>query len=206
MDELTEKMSRPAYHHGDLREALIKATQRLIEEKGIDQFSVSDACRLAGVSTAAPYKHFKDRDALLTTVAFDCLIEMQTRTTEILSQYEEGSIEGIVAISRNYISFATENPNIFKLMFSLTRSHSKDDEMMEKAPEGFRLVRKAVGAYFGCGENDKLAVDRSFMIWSFVHGLSFIVIDEKSDAVGVRLDLDDVIENGIRSLLARPFG
>jgi len=199
-------LKRKTHHHGDLKAELITATKSLVAEHGADAVSINQAARQAGVSTAAPYKHFKDRDALLTTVAFDCLIEMQTRTTEILSQYEEGSIEGIVAISRNYISFATENPNIFKLMFSLTRSHSKDDEMMEKAPEGFRLVRKAVGAYFGCGENDKLAVDRSFMIWSFVHGLSFIVIDEKSDAVGVRLDLDDVIENGIRSLLARPFG
>ena len=53
-------LKKENYHHGDLRSGLIEATRQLVEEKGPDGFSVSDACRLAGVSTAAPYKHFKD--------------------------------------------------------------------------------------------------------------------------------------------------
>ena len=195
---------RKTHHHGDLKAELISATKALVAENGADAVSINQAARQAGVSTAAPYKHFKDRDALLTSVAHDCMIDMQTRTSDILAQHEKGSIEGIVAISRNYISFAVENANIFKLMFSLTRAHNLDDDMMEKSPEGFRLVREAVGLYLGCGEDDKAAVDASFMIWSFVHGLSFIVIDEKSEAVGVQLDLDHVIETGIRNLLVKP--
>ncbi|MEJ8562537.1 TetR/AcrR family transcriptional regulator [Yoonia sp. GPGPB17] len=60
---------RTSYHHGDLRSQLIEATRQLVEEKGPDHFSVSEACRRAGVSTAAPYKHFKDKTEMLREVA-----------------------------------------------------------------------------------------------------------------------------------------
>ncbi|MEM6374564.1 MAG: helix-turn-helix domain-containing protein, partial [Pseudomonadota bacterium] len=62
------KAKRTNYHHGDLRADLVEATRRLVEEKGPDRFSVSDACRAAGVSTAAPYRHFEDRDEMLLAV------------------------------------------------------------------------------------------------------------------------------------------
>lgn len=193
---------RNSHHHGDLKAELISATKALVVQNGADAVSINQAARQAGVSTAAPYKHFKDRDALLTCVAHDCMSEMQEQTREILARHDQGSLEGIVAIAQNYIRFAVENANIFKLMFSQTRAHDDDDEMMEKSPEGFRLLREAVGFHLGCSADDKEAVDRSFMIWSFVHGLSFIVIDEKSKAVGVALDLDHVIESGVTRLLA----
>ena len=64
-DEKAKKGKRGAYHHGDLRAGLVEATRALVEEKGPDHFSVAEACREAGVSTAAPYKHFKDKDEML---------------------------------------------------------------------------------------------------------------------------------------------
>ena len=66
MDEVTAKTR---YHHGDLRQQLITATRALVEEKGPDGFSVSEACRAAGVSTAAPYKHFQDRTEITDGVS-----------------------------------------------------------------------------------------------------------------------------------------
>ena len=192
---------RTSHHHGDLKSELVAATKALVAQSGADAVSINEAARQAGVSTAAPYKHFKDRDALLTSVAFDCLTDMQTDTSSILAQHPIGSLEGIIAISQNYVDFATRNPNIFKLMFSHTRAHSADEEIMERAPEGFAIVRRAVGAFLGCAENDRMAVDRSYMLWSFVHGLSFIIIDEKSEAVGQHLDIETVIPKAVTSLL-----
>ena len=66
------------YHHGDLREALIQATTTLVEERGAENFSLADACRCAGVSTAAPYRHFRDKEEILEEIAargFDTLTE-----------------------------------------------------------------------------------------------------------------------------------
>lgn len=201
---MTCVFKRTTHHHGDLKAELISATRALVAEHGADAVSINQAARQAGVSTAAPYKHFRDRDALLTAVAFDCLGDMQDQTVTILSGYSEGDLDGIIAISRNYISYATQNPNVFKLMFSMTRSHAKDEELMERAPEGFRVVREAVGAFLGCPADDKRAVDRSFMLWSFVHGLSFIIIDEKSDNVGQFLDVETIVPAAVRSLLLDP--
>jgi len=62
-------MSKQGYHHGNLQEALIQAALNLIAEKGAGGFSFADAARSAGVSPAAPYRHFRDRDALLADVA-----------------------------------------------------------------------------------------------------------------------------------------
>ena len=132
------------------------------------------------------------------------MCERISRTAAILDAHPKGSLDGLVAIAQDYITYAIENSNIFKLMFSQTRAHDEDDEIMKHSSQGFGAVRQAVGDYFGCDADDKKAVDRSFMMWSFVHGLAFIVIDEKSAAVGVELDMDTVVRNGIRNLLSNP--
>jgi AcrR family transcriptional regulator len=59
---------KPRYHHGDLRQALIDASHQLLVEKGAENFSLADACRVAGVSTAAPYKHFRDKLEILEAI------------------------------------------------------------------------------------------------------------------------------------------
>src|SRR5688572_13022768 len=57
------------YHHGDLREALIAATRRLVMERGAEDFTLADACRVAGVTTAAPYRHFRSKQEILEEIA-----------------------------------------------------------------------------------------------------------------------------------------
>ena len=69
-------MRKQGYHHGNLRQALVDAALKLIEEKGPDGFSVAEACRMAGVSTAAPYKHFKDREEILHAVILEAMHRM----------------------------------------------------------------------------------------------------------------------------------
>ena len=69
MKKPAQPEKRDSYHHGDLRSQLIDATRALVEEKGPDHFSVSEACRRAGVSSAAPYKHFQDKEEMLRAVA-----------------------------------------------------------------------------------------------------------------------------------------
>jgi AcrR family transcriptional regulator len=64
------------YHHGHLKEQLLEAVRQLVEEKGPDSFSIAEACRRAGVSTAAPYKHFKDRDEILHGVVLSAMHRM----------------------------------------------------------------------------------------------------------------------------------
>jgi len=72
------------YHHGDLRAQLIEATRQIVEEAGPDHFSVSQACRVAGVSTAAPYRHFRDREEMLSAVTLDGMARHYTQMVAAL--------------------------------------------------------------------------------------------------------------------------
>ena len=83
-------LKKSRYHHGDLRAGLIEATRRLVEEKGPDGFSVSDACRLAGVSTAAPYKHFKDKNEMLVAMVMEGMVRHRDNMLAALEGIHEG--------------------------------------------------------------------------------------------------------------------
>src|SRR5215813_88852 len=108
---------RRGYHHGNLREALVRAALDLIAEKGIAGFTLADAARAAGVSSAAPYRHFRDRDALLADV--------ERRGFELFEQklsagWNDGRPEPFAAfeaMGRAYLDFARQEPAFYSAMF-----------------------------------------------------------------------------------------
>src|SRR6201997_4898971 len=108
---------RRGYHHGNLREALIRAALTLIAEKGPAGFTFADAARSAGVSSAAPYRHFRDRQALLADVArrgFELFEERLDRA------WNGGRPDPFVAfenVGRAYLAFAREEPAFYSAMF-----------------------------------------------------------------------------------------
>ena len=120
---------RASYHHGDLRTQLIDATRQLVEEKGPDNFSVSEACRRAGVSTAAPYKHFKDKTEMLREVAAQGMTRQSDQMMEELGPLAEGSRARIVALGRVYIRFAIAEPGVFRLMFTWSGETAEDEKL-----------------------------------------------------------------------------
>ena len=93
-------LRKSAYHHGDLRAGLIEATRQLVEEKGPDGFSVSDACRLAGVSTAAPYKHFKDKSEMIIAMVAEGMVRHRQNMLDALEGVPVGSPERVTALGR----------------------------------------------------------------------------------------------------------
>ena len=82
-----------AYHHGDLRGTLISATRQLLSERGADGFTLSDACRVAGVSTAAPYKHFRDKQEILEEIVARGFDEMGERSERAVAVYGAGTLD-----------------------------------------------------------------------------------------------------------------
>src|SRR5690349_2678234 len=84
------------YHHGELREALIRATRVLVEQRGGENFTLADACRVAGVTTAAPYRHFRGKQEILEEIASRGFEELGNRTSAVLMEKGEGTVDGIV--------------------------------------------------------------------------------------------------------------
>lgn len=109
--------TRDTYHHGNLKEALIAAALALIEESGVEQLSVRAAAKRAGVSPAAPFRHFPTKTALLTAVAEQATLRLQAEVQRALRQVEQGdALTRFHAIGTAYLNWASANPTHFQVV------------------------------------------------------------------------------------------
>ena len=174
------------YHHGDLRAELLSVVRALVEENGPDGFSIAQAARLAGVSTAAPYKHFKDKNDLLCELCIDGMGRMLERMRAETAPYDPSDLTHIAAMGKAYIDFARAEPGIFRVMFGLTEGHDKSDEVMAMGRSCFETVIRAVALYQGKTEMDLEAERRAYNLWTAVHGHAFLNIDDKTKTLESR--------------------
>lgn len=201
MDSSEKTLKRATYHHGDLRAKLIDATRQLVEEKGPDHFSVSEACRHAGVSTAAPYKHFKDKQEMLLEVAKQGMLKQREMLLEELAKYPTASLERIVAMGRVYVRCALQEPGVFRLIFGRSEEQEGHCDLEMIGDQVFGLVKQEVAAFFGRDEVLPQDENRAFLLWSFVHGLSFLHIDGKIEMKKLDVDIEAVLQDIARRVM-----
>lgn len=108
---------RKSYHHGNLRQALVEATADLVQEQGPQAFSLTEAARRAGVSPAAPYRHFKGRDDLLEEVARQGFIEFAARLEAAFDGGRPRPLTAFMRMGQTYLDFAAERPGYYMAMF-----------------------------------------------------------------------------------------
>ena len=195
-------LEKQRYHHGDLKEALITASLELVRENGAEQFSLADACRRAGVSTAAPYKHFRDRDEVLEIIVSRGFQELSDRSMEAVRAHGVGTLEGIVAMGRSYVAFAVSEQALFRLMFGQRPRVKSAEAVMEDGHSCFGSVIEQVGIYCDRntvqGDAKRIAV----RLWTFVHGAASLLIDEDYAVVAPELDVDGMIAEVTPKLLS----
>ncbi len=188
-------LRKSKYHHGDLRAGLIEATRRLVEEKGPDGFSVSDACRLAGVSTAAPYKHFKDKNEMLVAMVLEGMMRHRAKMHAALEGIPEGTPARVTALGREYVRFAIDENGVFRLKFGGFTDRLDDPRLQAAGEETFGIVLREVAACLGEDEITDEVRRRGFMLWSFVHGLSFLLVDKKLSDMGGDVQLNALLSD-----------
>ena len=170
-------MSKPAdrYHHGDLRAACLRAARELLEEDGSAALSLRAVARRAGVSATAPYRHFADRDALVSAVATEGYGELGAKLNE--AHPEPSTPEDLAAVAVAYVRFALDHPALFRVMFA----EPCDPGSAERAAATAAIsgyVSGIVGRAFPGAESEAL----STAVWALVHGLAFLYLDGKLDA------------------------
>ncbi|WP_170789593.1 TetR/AcrR family transcriptional regulator [Ruegeria lacuscaerulensis] len=195
-------VSKKAYHHGDLRAALIEATRQLVEEKGPESFSVSEACRRAGVSTAAPYKHFKDKTEMLVATVLEGMDRHRDKMLAALEGVPEGTPERITTIGMEYIAFALNEPGIFRLKFGGFTDRIADLRLEEGGQQSFGILLTEVAKCLGEPGITGEVRRRGFLLWSFVHGLSFILHDKGLAEKGEEFDLHTLLEDVSERMLS----
>ena len=195
-----------AYHHGDLRRALLDAGLALIEEQGAQAFTLREAARRAGVSQAAPYRHFADKRALLGAIAEEGFRALTARMLE--ERTRAGAPPGnIEPIGMGYLLFALENPAAYRVMFGPgSRMLEVSASVADAGTSAFDVLLEGVAAgqragVLRAGDTMELAL----FSWSVVHGLALLVIDGLVPVGGVVAGDDgkNVDPQALRELAAK---
>jgi AcrR family transcriptional regulator len=165
---------RRGYHHGNLREALIRAALDLIAEKGPGGFTFADAARSAGVSSAAPYRHFRDRDALIADVAkrgFELFATGLERAWDDGRPDPFGAFENL---GRAYLAFARNEPAYYSAMFEAGIALEADPELRAASERAFGILRKASETLCALlpRENRPPALMMALHVWTLSHGIA----------------------------------
>ena len=189
------------YHHGDLREALIAAAYQIVNESGPENFLVADACRLAGVSTAAPYRHFKDREEILAEVTARGFDEMTSDTMQAVEAHGEGTLDAIVAMGHAYVNFAVKRQGVFRLMFGQEGAVAEQEHVVEIGTNCFGYVIDQVAKYCTSNGLERDANEIAVRLWTLVHGASSLLIDGKYEKVAPDTDVEALIASATPALL-----
>jgi len=160
------------YHHGDLKRVLIDAAARLIEHGDVAGLSLREVARSAGVSHAAPYHHFKSKDALLGSVGASGFYKLAAQFLETTKDLID-PVEQLLVFSSETAAFAEKNPGLYRVMFRLLRTHEESsEEGMKAGQELLAILVRAVGAAQTSGRlPEGNATDLALRLWAAVHGV-----------------------------------
>jgi len=183
------------YHHGDLRRALLDAALELVKEHGPSGITLREAARRAGVTHAAPYRHFTDKEALLAALAEEGFGRLRAEVEAAIS--ESGGVLRSEAIGVAYVRFARKNPSQFRVMFgSEVGDKRRYPGLMQADQAVFDLLSQAIRAAQAAGELPPGNPARMGLVsWSMLHGVASLVVDGQMERAGVR---DEAIEDFAR--------
>ena len=160
------------YHHGHLREVLLKAAIQLIAEVGPAGFTLREVARRAGVSHNAPYRHFADREDLLAAVAAQGFRELNSAMLEAVTHHRS-SVGRLKGAGLAYVEFALRRPEHFTVMFDAAVSKHRTPDSTEAAEQAFGTLLILVKS---CQDENRLpSVDvrqLALLAWSMVHGIA----------------------------------
>jgi AcrR family transcriptional regulator len=177
-------MPRRPYHHGNLRKALLEGAVRVIAEVGPAAFTLREVARRAGVSHNAPYRHFRDKDALLAAVAAQGFRELTQamrepgdRPAKPASTAPLSALDQLKQSGLAYVGFAVRRPEHFTVMFDAPVTNSKDPEYTHASQEAFNTLLNYIR---NCQEAGQLPAgntrERALYAWSLVHGIAKLAV------------------------------
>jgi AcrR family transcriptional regulator len=187
------------YHHGNLKEALIRAALELIAQKGPAGFTFAEAARWAGVSPAAPYRHFRDRDDLLSDVArrgFDQFTQALARA------WDEGRPDPFTAferVGRAYLAFARSEPAYYSAMFEAGIAIDGSPELRYASERAFAVLRSAAEILIARipAERRPPALMMALHVWALAHGIASLFGRADAGRRPLPMSPEELLEAGV---------
>jgi AcrR family transcriptional regulator len=192
---------RDTYHHGDLKRALTEAALELVTEKGPKGFTLREVARRAGVSAAAPYRHFSDKAQLLGAVATQGFIQLH-ETLSAATDEKADLTRQVLDMGRAYVRWAVTHPDYYQVMFGSELDKSDKPELLTAGARAFddlldAIVRCQQAKLVPTGGPREIAGPT----WSLLHGISMLTIGSDFSHVGIGEDPQELAERALRGLL-----
>jgi AcrR family transcriptional regulator len=170
-----QRRAERGYHHGNLKEALLQAALGLIAEKGAAGFTFADAARMAGVSPAAPYRHFRDRDELLSSIAQRGFEQFEAALNAAWDDGRPDTLSAFERVGKAYLKFARDEPAFYSAMFESGLSIDINPALHAAGERAFGVIRAAaerLAALAPPGVARPPALMMALHIWSMSHGIA----------------------------------
>ena len=174
------------YHHPDLREAMIRVAEQLLESDGPGGWTVRAAARIAGVSSGAPYRHFADKDTLLAAVAERGFNQLRSEIEARLAGAEDTTGARLSALGEAYVSFAVSSPGRYQIMFGRDIFDRKlHPSLCSAADRTFEALRDEMQRAQSVGSlrADQPAEAIAAAAWAMIHGLADLLLSGRLNDV-----------------------
>ena len=198
--------NKKTYHHGDLKNALIKAGVDILAKDGVGGLSLRKVASKAGVSHSAPYSHFADKQALIAAISTEGFRQLYERVSAVAEEYKTKPSRQLVEVAWAYVQFALDDRDRFKVMFSgILEKEREYPEFVAEAQRNFQLVKMIVEAnqatgVLRSGPSDLVALSA----WGIIHGFSMLLLEGQiSHTVLEQRDLRGLVEFQLEQIMVK---
>jgi AcrR family transcriptional regulator len=187
------------YHHGNLKETLIRAALELIAQKGPAGFTFAEAARWAGVSPAAPYRHYRDRDELISDVAKQGFVRFEQALLRAWDEGQPKPSEAFDRMGKAYLHFARTEPAYYSAMFEAGIPLDANAELREAGDRAFNVLRQATEVMVATmpAKSRPPVMMMALHIWALSHGIASLF--GRGDAASRKLPMqpEELLEAGV---------
>ena len=197
---------KKTYHHGDLKNALIKAGVDILAKEGVSGLSLRKVASKAGVSHSAPYSHFADKQALIAAISTEGFRQLYERVNSVAEEFKTKPSRQLVEVAWAYVQFAMDDRDRFKVMFSgILEKEREYPEFVAEAQRNFQLVKMTIEAnqaagVLRSGPSDLVALSA----WGIIHGFVMLLLEGQiSHTVLDQMSLRDLVEFQLEQIMLK---
>lgn len=195
-------MTKKAYHHGNLREAILKSACEILDQSGVEGLSLRKVAQQTGVSATALYSHFRDKRELLAVLATRGFEQLTTRMEQQVKRDDAGPAPDLTGLARGYVLFAVDNRALFQLMFGREIGDLLEfPQLVAAGSKSYEMMATCVADAMGETSAPNQASLAATAAWSMVHGLSMLIIDGRISAQDHGAKSNSELVNQVCSML-----